>query len=103
MTQAIGFAVKFYTLWSINKEAVYITDSNGRHLLVGYNTNYFYHKNISNSLDKATSLYPELELYPELRGKTKSWTLENTEDLCPNIMKYGKYYGEDLNDLVIII
>lgn len=100
MTQAIGFANKFYTLWSIDKEPVYTTDSNGKHWLTGYNTRYTYHKNISFDLDKAKSLHPELEVQEDLRGKTTSWSTENKEDLCPNIMKFGKYYGADINDLI---
>lgn len=30
MKQAIGFANKFYTLWSIDTEPIYTTDSNGK-------------------------------------------------------------------------
>jgi uncharacterized protein (DUF3820 family) len=100
MTQAIGFANKFYTLWSIDKEPVYTTDSNGKHWLTGHNIRYTYHKNISFDLDKAKSLYPTLEVQEDLKGKTSSWSTPNKEDLCPNIMKFGKYYGKDINDLV---
>lgn len=97
---AIGFANKFFTLWSIETEPVYTTDSNGKFWLTGYNTRYIYHKNISFDLDKAKSLYPKLEVHEDLRGKTASWTTENKEDLCPQIMKFGKYYGEDINELL---
>jgi len=100
MSQAIGFATKFYTLWSIDKEGVYYTDSNGKSWLVGYNMKYFYHKNISTDLVKAKSLYPDLNVIEELRGKTQSWTSENKEDLCPHIMKFGKYEGYDINELI---
>jgi len=97
---AIGFANKFFTLWSIETEPVYTTDSNGKFWLTGHNTRYIYHKNISFDLDKAKSLYPKLEVHEDLRGKTASWTSENREDFCPQIMKFGKYYGEDINELL---
>jgi uncharacterized protein (DUF3820 family) len=100
MIQAIGFANKYYTLWSIDKEPVYITDAYGKHWLTGYNTRYTYHKNISFDLEKAKALYPTLEVQEDLRGKTDSWTTENKEDLCPQIMKFGKYYGKDINELL---
>lgn len=98
--KAIGFANKFYTLWSIDTEAVYTTDSYGKHWLTGYNTRYTYHKNISFDLDKAKALYPTLEIQEDLRGKTNSWIAENKEDFCPQIMKFGKYYGKDINELL---
>ena len=100
MIQAIGFANKFFTLWSIDTEPVYTTDAYGKHWLTGYNTRYTYHKNISFDLEKAKALYPTLEVQEDLRGKTDSWTSENKEDLCPQIMKFGKYYGKDINELL---
>jgi len=100
MIQAIGFANKFFTLWSIDTEPVYTTDAYGKHWLTGYNTRYAYHKNISFDLEKAKALYPTLEVQEDLRGKTNSWTTESKEDLCPQIMKFGKYYGKDINELL---
>jgi uncharacterized protein (DUF3820 family) len=100
MIQAIGFANKFFTLWSIDTEPVYTTDAYGKHWLTGYNTRYTYHKNISFDLEKAKALYSTLEVQEDLRGKTESWTTENKEDLCPQIMKFGKYYGRDINELL---
>ncbi len=100
MIQAIGFANKFFTLWSIDTEPVQTTDAYGKHWLTGYNTRYTYHKNISFDLEKAKALYPTLEVQEDLRGKTNSWTTENKEDLCPQIMKFGKYYGKDINELL---
>jgi hypothetical protein len=100
MIQAIGFANKFFTLWSIDTEPVYTTDAYGKHWLTGYNTRYTYHKNISFDLEKAKALYPTLEVQEDLRGKTDSWTTENKEDLCPQIMKFGEYYGRDINELL---
>lgn len=100
MIQAIGFANKFFTLWSIDTEPVYTTDAYGKHWLTGYNTYYTYHKNISFDIEKAKALYPNLEVQEDLRGKTISWTTENKEDLCPQIMKFGKHYGKDINELL---
>ncbi len=100
MAQAIGFANKFYTLWSIDTNPVYTTDSYGQHHLTGHDTRYTYHKNISFDLDKAKALYPDLEVREDLRGITTSWTSENKEDLCPQIMKFGKHYGKDINELL---
>lgn len=101
MKQAIGFANKFYTLWTIDTEPVYTTDSNGKHWLTGHNTRYTYHKNISFDLEKAKELYPALSVSEDLRGKTNSWVSANDkEDLCPHIMKFGKYYGKDVNELL---
>lgn len=101
MIQAIGFANKFFTLWSIDVEPVYTTDAYGKHWLTGHNTRYTYQKNISFDVEKAKSLYPTLEVMEDLRGKTTSWTTENKEDLCPEIMKFGKYYGHNINDLLV--
>ena len=100
MKQAIGFANKFFTLWSIDSQPVYTTDAYGKHWLTGYNTHYTYHKNISFDLEKAKALYTTLEVQEDLKGKTNSWTTENKEDLCPQIMKFGKYYGKDINELL---
>lgn len=101
MKQAIGFANKFYTLWSIDTEPIYVTDSYGKHWLRGNNTRYTYHKNISFDLQKAQELYPTLSVSEDLRGKTNSWvSADKTEDLCPHIMKFGKYCGSDVNELL---
>jgi len=101
MAKAIGFAGKFYTLWSIEEEPIYTTDSNGKHWLTSCRTRYTYHKNISFDIEVAKAQYPNLDVYEELRGITRSWVSEpKKEDLCPHIMKFGKYYGRDINDLV---
>jgi hypothetical protein len=99
--QVIGFANKYYTLWTIREEEKYITDSYGKHWLVGTNTHYIYEKNISFDLDKVKYQYPDLSILEDLRGKTQSWVKESTEDLCPNIMKFGKYIYQDIDNIVI--
>lgn len=100
MPQAIGFSNKYFTLWSIDTEPVYTTDSYGKHWLTGHNTRYTYHKNISFDLEKAKALHPTLEVHEDLRGRTDSWVTSNKEDLCPHIMKFGKYYSRNINELV---
>jgi len=100
MKQAIGFATKFYTLWSIDTQPVYTTDSHGKHWLTRYDTKFFYNKNISTSIDKVKSLYPDLEVMEDLRGKTESWVSRSVEDLCPQILKFGKYIGRDINEII---
>lgn len=100
MKQAIGFANKYYTLWSIDTQPVYTTDAYGKHWLTGHETKYHYHQNISFDLEKAKALHPTLEIMEDLKGKTSSWTSENKEDLCPQIMKFGKYFGANIDELL---
>ena len=59
--EAIGFANKFYTLWT-----VYETK---------YKKTYIYRKNISFSKEKAQKLYPDAVFVDDLRGKTHSFTV----------------------------
>lgn len=101
-TQAIGFAGKFYTLWTIDRSEVYTTDVNGNHHLTGYDTRFTYNKNISMDLEKAKSLHPTLDVIEDLKGKRGSWTQQRSddEDLCPQIMKFGKYHGHNIDELL---
>jgi len=98
-TKVIGFAGTFYTLWSVTKEPVYVT-SNNQHFLVGHDFHFNYLKNISIDIEKVKSSYPNLDIDEELRGKTQSWIKNNQEDLCPQIMKFGKYIFQCIDDLV---
>ena len=98
--QAIGFSNIYYTLWTIITEPVYITDVNGKNWLVGNNFKFNYHKNISIDLDKAHSLYPGLEFHDDLKGKTQSWVKQNTDNLCPNIITFGKYKNHNIDDII---
>lgn len=97
----IGFANQYYTLWNVEKTPVYTTDSYGKHWLTGYNTHYFYIKNISFDIEKVKSLYPTLTIDENLRGHTTSWEKKSQEDLCPQIMKFGKYYGQNIDELIV--
>jgi hypothetical protein len=96
--QAIGFANKFYTLWSIRVDEQYYTAPNGNHYLSYTTTYYTYHKNISFDLEKAKALYPGLTVDENLRGKSSDWS-EKTKDLTPEIIKGGKYAGFSLEEI----
>ena len=98
--QAIGFASQFYTLWTISVDDTYVVDSHGRSRVSGQRVTYTYHKNISKDVEKVKAIYPNLSIVEDLRGKTRSWSEESKVDLCPEIMKLGKYAGYDLNELV---
>ncbi len=98
--QAIGFASQFYTLWTISVEDTYVVDCHGRSRVSGQRVNYWYHKNVSKDVEKVKALYPDLEICEDLRGKTTSWSKTLEVDLCPEVMKFGKYMGHDLNELV---
>lgn len=91
MKNLIGFATKYYTLWSFEKVPVYITDSYGKHWLSRVDERYTYHKNVSMSLDKVKELYPTLTIDDELRGKTLSFDREGKNQLPDHIFGKGKY------------
>jgi len=91
MKNLIGFATKYYTLWSFEKVPVYITDSYGKHWLSRVDERYTYHKNVSMSLDKVKELYPTLTIDDELRGKTLSFDREGENQLPDHIFGKGKY------------
>lgn len=100
MTQVIGFATSFYTLWDMRVEENYITDVYGNHHRTNDTVHYGYIKNISTDLEKVKALYPTLTIDENVRGKIRSFEYTNKEqDLCPHILKFGKYYGHDINDL----
>lgn len=99
----IGFAGTFYTLWNICTEDVHHTDMRGDVHKTGVRCNYNYIKNISTDLEKAKSLHPDLEVDEDLYGRNTSWskfTPIEQIDLTPNILKFGKYKDQDINDLV---
>jgi hypothetical protein len=95
----IGFASKFYTLWHWRTETRYFTDSYGNHWPYTKSTYYIYIKNISTNLARVNKLYPDLSIDEGLRGKTRSFSIENKEDLSPEILKFGKYYGKSIYDI----
>lgn len=92
-TQAIGFADKYYTLWSIDEECY--QESNGR---VVKTTRFRYDKNISFDKDTAITKYPNAVFMEELRGKTRSWNYTKTEWSNVDTFRFGKYYGSKIAD-----
>ena len=73
--EAIGFANKFYTLWS-----VYETK---------YKKIYTYIKNISFSKERAHQLYPNAEFVDELRGKTHSFIVSVGDSLGSEFERFA--------------
>ena len=59
---AISFANKFYTLWRV--------------IEMKYTTTYVFRKNISFSKEKAMALYPDAVINENLRGKSRSFTVQ---------------------------
>lgn len=96
-TYAIGFANKFYTLWSITDETKPL--GNGHNYIT---THYTFIKNISFDKETALAKYPNATLNENLHGKTISWN--TTKEVWDNVdtFRFGKYKYEkieDVNDL----
>lgn len=90
---AIGFANKFYTLWSVEKSV--------RTIRAGQNeevTRYTYHKNISFDKETALAKYPDAIFIEDLRGKTQSWDSVKVVYTDVNTFRFGKYNGMDINE-----
>lgn len=100
MKQLIGFATEFYTLWSYEENPVYRTDSYGNHHQVGVNHIFNYIKNISKDIDKVKSLYPNIEINEDLRGKTRSFSYDSKIELPDNYFWYGKYTGKLIDEIL---
>lgn len=100
MKQIIGFATQFYTLWDMQTETIYFTDSYGNHWPSREKTNYFFIKNISTDLNKVKELFPNTSIDEGLRGKTSSFSVfGKQEDLSPEILKFGKYHGKPISEV----
>lgn len=100
--KTIGFANVYYTLWDITSEVCKYQAPDGK-IYPSYTiVHYAYIQNISKDLEKVKSLYPDVEIDLELKG-TKSYSIEKKEiDLSPEILKFGKYAGFNVNELVKI-
>lgn len=99
-TTIIGFGGTYYTLWSVESETVYYTSPSGRHYPSYTKSRFTYHKNISKDIETVRSMYPGITIDKGLRGK-RSFIIENKkEDLSPEIIKYGKYDGRDVREIV---
>ena len=90
----IGFAGKYYTLWSVisteikNEKEIYTRRT------------YAYLKNISMSIEKVKSLYPDVKIDKTLNGKRCYTTIENYKRIDdPNEFKFGKYLGKRIDEV----
>jgi hypothetical protein len=97
--QIIGFASQYYTLWSYSRDVRYVTDVNGNHRPSYYQESYVFHKNISKDIEKVKQLYPNLSIDETLRGRDRSFSVKGNEDLTPELIKFGKYYGYTINEI----
>jgi hypothetical protein len=97
--QIIGFASQYYTLWSYSKDVRYVTDANGNHHPSYYQESYVFHKNISKDIQKVKELYPNVGIDETLRGKYRSFNIKGSEDLTPELIKFGKYNGYTINEI----
>ena len=90
---AIGFANKFYTLWSITEETKPL--GNGHSYIV---THYNYIKNISFDKETAMAKYPDAVFDENLRGMTRSW--DTQKEVWDNVdtFRFGKYKYEKIDD-----
>jgi len=100
MKNIIGFATKFYTLWYYEAENQYRTDSYGNHHQTGINHKFNYIKNISFDLDKVKSIYPNVEIDEELKGKTSSFVRNEKLDLPDGYFWGGKYAGKLIGEIL---
>ncbi len=96
--KTIGFATEYYTLWDVRVEPKYFTDLNGVHHLQSNVTHYNYIQNISKDLATVKDKYPDLSINEELKGKTAAWS-KTSEDLTPEILKFGKYSGKSVQEV----
>lgn len=88
----IGFAGKYYTLWSVISTEV----KNEREIYT--QRTYAYLKNISMNIDKVKSLYPDVKIDKTLNGKHSYTTIENyTRIVDPNEFTFGKYLGKRID------
>lgn len=98
----IGFANKYYTLWEVTSETCQYQAPNGSIYPSYMKYHYTYLQNISQDITKVVSLFPGVEIDLSLRG-SHSFTIRKVEiDLTPEILKFGKYAGYHINELVKI-
>lgn len=102
MKNIIGFAQKFYTLWSYNNVVNYVTDAYGKQHGASVTTHYHYIKNISFSLDKVKELYPGIVIDENVRGKVRDFseTKPLEKGLPENYFWNGKYRGMLVDEIL---
>lgn len=96
MKKLIGFATKYYTLWSVEDKPVYIQDSYGNYHISRVDRCYTYHKNVSKSLDKVKEQYPTLAIDEGLRGLSRSFVVPGSDQRPDHIFWKGKYQGMEI-------
>jgi hypothetical protein len=97
----IGFANKFYTLWNVWDETLWVGDAYGKYHPAGVRTHYNYIKNISTSLEKVREFYPDLEIDESLRGLSGSFIIDPPKAKLPEeYFSVGKYYGMLIDEVV---
>lgn len=101
MGLCIGFATEFYTLWDVVVEPVFRTDAYGNHWHVSNKTNFNYLQNVSKDIENVKSQYPSVPIDDSLRGHSRSFSMGGAGlELSPvNILWFGKYSGQDLNEV----
>lgn len=90
----IGFANKFYTLWIMTTTSKYL--GNGKSCI---RTDYEFKKNISMTKEYVIKKYPGVEIDPELRGKSWSFSKERYEWTTFDEFRFGKYEGLKLDEI----
>ena len=96
MKKLIGFATKYYTLWSVEDRPVYVQDSYGNYYISRVDRCYTYHKNVSKSLDKVKEQYPTLAIDEGLRGMSRSFVVAGSDQRPDHIFWKGKYEGMEI-------
>ena len=89
---AIGFATKFYTLWTVTEEVE--ENETG----VYEKTYCHFLKNISMDFNRAKEKYPEAVYVSDLRGHTSFFHTKCIEKYGEDEFKGGKYAGEKITD-----
>lgn len=90
----IGFAGKYYTLWSVISTEVKNEKESYTH------RTFAYLKNISMNIDKVKSLYPGVEIDKTLNGKHYYTTIENYKRIDDsNEFRFGKYAGKRIDNV----
>jgi hypothetical protein len=100
MKQIIGFGTQFYTLWNYETENQYRADAYGKKHQIGILHNFYYLKNISKDLVKVKELYPNVQIDEQLRGKTSSFSWEESLGLPEGYFWFGKHIGELINKVI---
>jgi len=103
--KAIGYANKFYTLWDVTCEDLYVT-VNGQHRKSGEKIIRTYYQNLSTNLEKAKNRFTELtgikapELNEDLKGVSRSWTTtdNNFQVYFDYEFDFGKYRGMKIDE-----